>query len=138
VRSGCQALPGVLGEVAIAQLVGHAGGSQVTETVYLKQIRPVLLGGADAMDRIFTPAGPAEVVTQLVTQTLRGPFPGDGRGPLSWVGPGGLEPPTSSLSGCHCDGQGNDFTCLTCGRSQAALPGSPALTHLGTGALGPM
>jgi Phage integrase family/TrwC relaxase len=42
----------------IAQLVGHAGGSQVTETVYLKQIRPVLLGGADAMDRIFTPAYP--------------------------------------------------------------------------------
>jgi site-specific recombinase XerD len=39
----------------IAQLVGHAGGSQVTETVYLKQIRPVLLGGAEAMDRIFTP-----------------------------------------------------------------------------------
>jgi hypothetical protein len=38
----------------IAQLVGHAGGSQVTETVYLKQIRPVLLGGAEAMDRIFT------------------------------------------------------------------------------------
>jgi integrase len=37
----------------IAQLVGHEGGSQVTETVYLKQIRPVLLGGAEAMDRIF-------------------------------------------------------------------------------------
>jgi integrase len=42
----------------IAQLVGHAGGSQVTETVYLKQIRPVLLGGAEAMDRIFTQADP--------------------------------------------------------------------------------
>jgi len=39
----------------IAQLVGHAGGSQVTETIYLKQIRPVLLGGAEAMNRIFTP-----------------------------------------------------------------------------------
>ena len=39
----------------IAQLVGHAGGSQVTEAVYVKQIRPVLLGGAEAMDRIFTP-----------------------------------------------------------------------------------
>jgi integrase len=43
----------------IAQLVGHAGGSQVTETVYLKQIRPVLLGGADAMDRIFTRPDPS-------------------------------------------------------------------------------
>jgi integrase len=37
----------------IARLVGHAGGSAVTETVYRKQIRPVLLEGADAMDRIF-------------------------------------------------------------------------------------
>jgi integrase len=38
---------------SIARLVGHAGGSAVTETVYRKQIRPVLLEGADAMDRIF-------------------------------------------------------------------------------------
>jgi integrase len=37
----------------IARLVGHAGGSAVTETVYRKQIRPVLLGGAEEMDRIF-------------------------------------------------------------------------------------
>lgn len=42
---------------SIARLVGHAGGSTVTETVYRKQIRPVLLEGADAMDRIF--GGPA-------------------------------------------------------------------------------
>lgn len=38
----------------IARLVGHAGGSDVTETVYRKQIRPVLLEGAEAMDRIFS------------------------------------------------------------------------------------
>lgn len=37
----------------IARLVGQAGGSVVTETVYLKQIRPVLLEGAEAMNRIF-------------------------------------------------------------------------------------
>jgi site-specific recombinase XerD len=37
----------------IARLVGHAGGSEVTETVYRKQIRPVLLEGAEVMDRIF-------------------------------------------------------------------------------------
>jgi len=37
----------------IARLVGHAGGSEVTETVYRKQIRPVLIEGAEAMDRIF-------------------------------------------------------------------------------------
>jgi integrase len=39
----------------IARLVGHRGGSAVTETVYRKQIRPVLEKGATAMDRIFAP-----------------------------------------------------------------------------------
>ncbi|MER5628499.1 tyrosine-type recombinase/integrase [Streptosporangium sp. NPDC002544] len=37
----------------IARLVGHSG-TAVTEAVYRKQIRPVLLGGAETMDRIFT------------------------------------------------------------------------------------
>jgi len=37
----------------IALLVGQKGGSEVTETVYRKQLRPVLLQGAAAMDRIF-------------------------------------------------------------------------------------
>jgi site-specific recombinase XerD len=37
----------------IARLVGHAGGSVVTETIYRKQIRPVLLEGAEVMDQIF-------------------------------------------------------------------------------------
>ena len=37
----------------IARLVGHAGGSSVTETVYRKQLRPVIDEGAIAMDRIF-------------------------------------------------------------------------------------
>lgn len=41
---------------AIARLVGHAGGSEVTETVYRHQIRPVLLEGAEVMDRIFASA----------------------------------------------------------------------------------
>lgn len=36
----------------IARLVGHSGTS-VTETVYRKQIRPVITGGAEAMDGIF-------------------------------------------------------------------------------------
>ena len=36
----------------IARLVGHSG-TATTETVYRKQIRPVLVEGADAMDRIF-------------------------------------------------------------------------------------
>jgi integrase len=36
----------------IARLVGHSG-TAVTETVYRKQIRPVIAEGATAMDRIF-------------------------------------------------------------------------------------
>ena len=36
----------------IAWLVGHVG-TTTTETVYRKQIRPVVLDGATAMDRIF-------------------------------------------------------------------------------------
>ena len=38
----------------ISRLVGHKS-TVVTELVYRKQIRPVLQGGADVMDRIFGP-----------------------------------------------------------------------------------
>ncbi|MEV0618586.1 tyrosine-type recombinase/integrase [Nonomuraea sp. NPDC050404] len=37
----------------IARLIGHAGGSAVTEKVYRHQIRPVIQDGATVMDRIF-------------------------------------------------------------------------------------
>jgi len=37
----------------IARLVGHKGGSRVTEEVYRQEIRPVMEEGAQAMDRIF-------------------------------------------------------------------------------------
>ncbi|MGL5824140.1 MAG: site-specific integrase [Nocardioides sp.] len=40
---------------AISQLVGHKGGSHVTEAVYRHQIRPVIQTGATAMDAIFDP-----------------------------------------------------------------------------------
>jgi site-specific recombinase XerD len=40
----------------ISRLVGHRS-TIVTETVYRKQLRPVIEGGADVMDRIF-PAWP--------------------------------------------------------------------------------
>ena len=36
----------------IARLVGHTG-TTTTETVYRKQIRPVVMGGAEAMDSLF-------------------------------------------------------------------------------------
>jgi hypothetical protein len=57
----------------IARLVGHAGGSAATETVYRKQIRPVLLEGAEAMDLIFPPARPSHrrsVRRSLPTEAL--------------------------------------------------------------------
>jgi integrase len=37
----------------IARLIGHAGGSAVTEKVYRHQIKPVIQDGAVVMDRIF-------------------------------------------------------------------------------------
>jgi hypothetical protein len=38
----------------IADLCGHSG-TCITESVYRHQLRPVLLNGAVAMDRIFGP-----------------------------------------------------------------------------------
>jgi hypothetical protein len=46
----------------IAELVGHKGGSTVTEKVYRKQIRPVITKGAEVMDRIF-PDAPREATS---------------------------------------------------------------------------
>lgn len=39
----------------IADLVGHAGGSRVTEQIYRHQLRPVLTEGADVMDKALRP-----------------------------------------------------------------------------------
>lgn len=41
----------------IARLVGHTGGSSVTETVYRKQLRPVIDDGATVMNRVFPGRG---------------------------------------------------------------------------------
>jgi integrase len=43
----------------IARLVGHTSPA-VTETVYRQQIRPVIVQGAEAMDRIFGPSARSE------------------------------------------------------------------------------
>jgi integrase len=40
----------------ISRLVGHSG-TTTTETIYRKQIRPVITDGADIMDRIFPRKG---------------------------------------------------------------------------------
>ncbi len=40
----------------IARLVGHSS-TTTTETVYRKQIRPVITGGAEIMDRLFPTGG---------------------------------------------------------------------------------
>lgn len=42
----------------ISRLVGHSGMT-TTETVYRKQIRPIMLEGADVMDRIFPDEKPS-------------------------------------------------------------------------------
>lgn len=39
----------------IADLIGHAGGSRVTEQIYRQQIRPVLTEGAEIMDQVLKP-----------------------------------------------------------------------------------
>ncbi|MGH3303458.1 MAG: site-specific integrase [Streptosporangiaceae bacterium] len=39
----------------IARLVGHTGGSGVTERIYRKELRPVLTTGAEVMDRVLQP-----------------------------------------------------------------------------------
>ncbi len=52
VRRGMRAVLRRAGLEDIADLVGHAG-TRVTEAVYPHQLRPVLLSGASAMDRIF-------------------------------------------------------------------------------------
>jgi hypothetical protein len=41
----------------IARLVGHTGGSAVTETVYRKQLRPVIDDGVVAMNELFPRIG---------------------------------------------------------------------------------
>jgi hypothetical protein len=38
----------------IALLVGHAGGSQGTERIYRKQLRPAIQTGATVMDTLFS------------------------------------------------------------------------------------
>lgn len=43
----------------IARLVGHSG-SNTTERVYRKQLRPVIEAGAEAMDEIFSDGGAAD------------------------------------------------------------------------------
>jgi integrase len=41
----------------ISRLVGHSG-TTTTETIYRKQIRPVIIGGAEVMDRLFPEDSP--------------------------------------------------------------------------------
>lgn len=42
-----------MGVDEIALLVGHSGGSTVTERIYRKQLRPVIQTGATAMAALF-------------------------------------------------------------------------------------
>nr|WP_280841634.1 hypothetical protein [Micromonospora sp. A200] len=74
----------------IADLCGHSG-TTVTESVYRHQLRPVLLSGADAMDRIFDAEAQSLSQSRKVRQKGRLELP---RWPLTCVGTAGFEPTT--------------------------------------------
>lgn len=72
----------------IADLVGHAG-TVVTEKVYRHQLRPMLMSGAEIMDRLFgvPPETPEATSTPWWTPwTDQGPLPVSGSGPLTCGG----------------------------------------------------
>jgi integrase len=66
----------------IARLVGHTG-TATTETVYRKQIRPVVIGGAEVMDSLFPRRGGC-LVTQIVTQRRKAMTSAGSSWPLTW------------------------------------------------------
>jgi integrase len=59
---------------SIAQLVGHRS-TIVTETVYRKQLRPVLTGGAQVMDGLFQTAGNDRTATDSHAVSHAPPMP---------------------------------------------------------------
>ena len=67
----------------IARLVGHTG-TTTTETVYRKQIRPVVIGGAEVMDCLFPKRGHRCLVTQIVTQRRKAMASAGLSWPLTW------------------------------------------------------
>jgi hypothetical protein len=78
---------------SISLLVGHQP-TMVTETIYRKQLRPVIEGGAEVMDRIL-PAWPPVSLSNSVSNSgaqLEGP-----RSTFALVGAGGFEPPAPRL-----------------------------------------
>src|SRR3984957_991079 len=81
--------------IAASRLVGHSG-TATTETVYRKQIRPVLVHGADVMNQIF-PSGSG----RMLSYSLGYSAPvvdrsAAGRVPCDLVGVAGFEPAASS------------------------------------------
>ena len=62
----------------IARLVGHTGGSTVTETIYRKQLRPVIEDGATVMDTVFARRPTTRPRT---TPAGTSPRPSEGRTP---------------------------------------------------------
>ena len=75
----------------ISRLVGHSS-TTITETIYRKQIRPVIAHGADVMDRIF----PGEADTVLSYSPLTVSRCGGDQLPSELVGVAGFEPAASS------------------------------------------
>ena len=79
----------------ISRLVGHSS-TTTTETIYRKQIRPVIVHGADAMDRIF-PARQIMVLSYSVSDSpLTLSRSGGDHMCSELVGVAGFEPAASS------------------------------------------
>jgi hypothetical protein len=80
----------------ISRLMGH-NGTAVTELVYRHQLRPIVEHGAEAMDKISETGKTAKWLN--VPLKVSRPVSLDRETGLDLgVGPGGLEPPTFSLS----------------------------------------
>ena len=75
----------------ISRLVGHSG-TTTTETIYRKQIRPMITDDADIMDRIFPRTG-TRMVSYAAPAICRS---GGSRIPSELVGVAGFEPAASS------------------------------------------
>jgi hypothetical protein len=95
----------------IARLVGHIA-TTTTETVYRHQIRPVVMGGAEVMDQLC-PAGTAMLSYSFGYSVAKGHDSGSVVMASELVGVRGLEPRTSSLSGCRRFGSDSSFAALS-------------------------
>jgi hypothetical protein len=95
--------------------------------------RPDVLLPRTSATRVMSVAWPARtaflgLVTQLVTQSRKAMTPVWLSWPLTWVGVPGLEPGTSSLSGCRRSGSDSGFAVVTWAYAPSARFGYLAMS----------